>query len=267
VFALALLLALPGHAACPSTQADLSAEIDAGVTAYKSWAWDRFGLARSAVAEMLPCLDGPLSPATARQVHLFTALQAGVDKDEARAAAAFRALLDDQPAFALPEDLAAPGSLLRRAFDAAKTEKPGEVQPLAGRGWVVDGAPKAHEMPLYRPTLVQRQAEGLTQTWLVSGPPLPDDLQQALSRKSANQAGEGRALPLGLGVASGSALLLSAASLAVAWQSWRDYPDAKTTAEADTLNTRNHAFLIGGAAGGAVGIGLGVGAAITLVIR
>jgi hypothetical protein len=215
----------------------------------------------------LTCPEAPLTPATVRKVHLFTALQAGVDKDEARASSAFRALLDDQPAYALPDDLAAPGSLLRRAFEAAKAEKPGDVQPLAGRGWVVDGAPKAHELPLYRPTLVQRQADGLTQTWLVSGPPLPDDLQQAIAGKSAKQGGDGRALPLGLGVAGGGALLLSAASFAVAYASWRAYPDAPDEAAASALNSRNHTLLVGSAATGALGLGLGVGAAITLVVR
>lgn len=271
MFALALLLALPASAACPSSQADLAGEIDAGVAAYKNWEWDRFGLARSAVAGMLSCPAAPLDPATVRKVHLFSALQAGVDKDEARATASFRALLDDQPAFVLPEDLAAPGSLLRRAFEAAQAEKPGQVQPLPGRDWVVDGMPKAHEMPLYRPTLVQRQGDDGVQTWLVSGPPLPRDLQEAITGKSATKAGGGRALPIGLGVAGGGALLLSAASFVVASTAAKEYPSTPT-ADADLdevagLVHRNHAFYVGGAAAGAIGLGLGAGAAITLVIR
>lgn len=271
MLALLSLLLSTAAAACPASTADLRAAIDAGVAAYGEWAWDRFGLARADVAGMIGCLSEPLAPEDARRIHLFAALQAGVDKDEARATGAFRALLAVDPVWALPAELAAPGSLLQRAFDAARVEVEVETLRLPKGDWLVDGASGVRALPLSRPAVLQRRTPESLDTWLVAGEPLPDSLSEALSRPapkprkaaetSAEAPGSGRR-PLVLGAASGGALALSALSFGLAWRAWDAYPDARTAEEAASLNRANHVFYAGGVAVGAVGLGLGVGAAL-----
>lgn len=274
VLALALLLTLPAQAACPSSISELHAGIDAGIAAYEAWEWDRFGLARADVAAIVGCLSEPLAVADAERVHLFTALQAGVDKDEGRATEAFRALL------------AAPGSLLQRAFDAAKVPEPLDQRRLPKGGWIVDGQAGARALPLSRPAIVQKQAESGLSTWMVAGEPLPDDLSLALAQKpkgssgsapkqagaapaadAGTDEGEGRRRAVRLGLAGGGALALSAASFALTYSTSMAHGEATTYDEEARTTRLNHAFFVGGAASGAVGLGLGVGATISLLGR
>ncbi len=279
-WALALLSLLPAQAACPSSIPDLRAGIDAGIAAYQAWEWDRFGLARADVAAMLGCLDGPLAPEDAAQIHLFVALQAGVDKDEARATEAFRALLAVNAGYVLPEDLAAPGSLLRRAFEAAAVAEPLVTRKLPGGGWIVDGQSGARALPLSRPALVQKELEAQLHTWMVAGEPLPDDLSAALvrpSRKTAAAGGESapaedsdrpsRKRTLVLGVASGGALALGATAMTFAVRTEERFWDSTTDSQAVTTKGQNNALYFGALASGAVGLGLGVTATITVLGR
>lgn len=286
VLALALLLTLPAQAACPSSISELHAGIDAGIAAYEAWEWDRFGLARADVAAIVGCLSEPLAVADAERVHLFTALQAGVDKDEGRATEAFRALLAVNVGYTLPEGLAAPGSLLQRAFDAAKVPEPLDQRRLPKGGWIVDGQAGARALPLSRPAIVQKQAESGLSTWMVAGEPLPDDLSLALAQKpkgssgsapkqagaapaadAGTDEGEGRRRAVRLGLAGGGALALSAASFALTYSTSMAHGEATTYDEEARTTRLNHAFFVGGAASGAVGLGLGVGATISLLGR
>lgn len=256
VLAILFLLGLPARAACPASTTDLRAAIDQGVEAYESWDWEHFGLAVADVDALLGCLAEPLSPKDAAQVHLFGALQAGVKKDEARATVAFQSLLALDPAFELPQSLGSPGSLLRRAYEAARAADVGESVRLHDEGWIVDGQPAARRLPLSRPALVQRLGDDGLQTWVVSGQPLPDPLELATARPAPRPA------VLGLGVASGVSLALGALSFVAARHTSSAYPDAGTPEEAARLNALNHASFLGGAGLGAAGLGLGVSAVI-----
>lgn len=274
VLVLALLLALPARAECPSSSAELRAEITAGIAAYEAWEWDRFGLARADVASMIGCLGEPLATDDAAQVHLFAALQAGVDKDEIRATEAFRALLAIKPEAGLPEGLAAPGSLLRRAFDAAHVAADTPTRRLPKGDWIVDGQRGASTLPLSRPSVVQYSGSDQLRTWVVAGEPLPDDLSLALSKPRGARSvsadsgpGSSRRRALGMGIASGGALALSAASFALTWSTSNAYWEAGTEEEAGRIRDMNNVFFYSGAATGVLGLGLGVGATISVLAR
>ena len=260
LLALSMLLLGPvAQAGCPSTPLELQQLIDQALLSYESWEWEAFAHARDAVDSAAICAADPLDALAASRVHLIHALAAGVNKDEGAATAHFRSLLATDPSFVLPDSLAAPGSLLQRAFEAARTAEPGETDRVHATELWVDGE-RARRVPVDRPFVAQASGEMGLQTWLVSAQPLPDDLQLALGAPVPTRA------PLFLGVGGGAALILGGAALFLASRTSAELDGAPTLAAGDALLIANHRYVGAGAGLGAIGLGLGA-TALTFELR
>lgn len=247
-----LLLDLNAEAACPSTPLELQQLIDQALLSYESWEWESFARACEALDAAAICAADPLDVLSVSRVHLVHALAAGVTKDEGTATAHFRSLLATDPTYVLPDSLAAPGSLLQRAFDEARAAEPAETQRVRASALWIDGERSRH-MPVDRPFVAQAQGEMGLQTWLVAAQPVPDDLALALGAPLPART------PLLLGASGGAAALLGGAALYLASRAASDLDGAGSLGEGDALLVANHRYVYGGAA--LCGVGLGLGAA------
>lgn len=256
---LSLTLISRAEAGCPSTLADVHLLAEQALLSYENWEFDSFKETRASLDTTVLCAADPLDPLTASQVHLVHALESGLDKKQDVATLHFRALLATDPTYVLPDSLAAPGSLLQRAFGDAKAADSGPTQRVSVDQLWLDGE-RARRIPTDRPFVAQLNEEGGLQTWLVTPPPLPDELQAALGRPPPSR------LSVTLGGAGVASLAASGTLLFLASRSAAELEPALTSTEAFALKQRNRSMARGGAALAAVGLGLGVaGISVELV--
>jgi len=222
---LTVLLAGAAHADCPADSGTLLQDVDRAVEAYEDWAWERFESELATVQEDMGCLAEVISASAAARIHLLLALDAGRRQDAHGAETAFRGLLAVDPTFSLSTELAAPGSLLHRAFMAAKAAAPSDTRSMTERACFVDGTPGATEVPTERTAIVQllEPGEGFS-SWCLMGGPFPPSLETELLVEPATSVasvlsdGESSATA-GAGQAIGkrrSPLLLAAGGVALA---------------------------------------------------
>jgi len=218
-----------------------------------------FDTAIAELAASIPCLDAPLTPAQAADVHLVDALRAFVAQDEAATVAAFQAhhAADPHadPATWLP---ARHPALVERRYALRLAEAdPRELVSLGGAVWV-DGV-RAELLVPSRPAVLQAgDDDALTSTWWHPGEPLPERLdlrEPRISPRVERRLWLGSTALLAAGAATGLALWSSSLR-----DEYRD-PDTPYD-ELDTLAETNAAA--GVAAGGTGLVALGLGAALVV---
>lgn len=254
-----LMLGVNAEAACPATAVELAQLTDQALLSYESWEWDAFDSARASLDSAVLCAADPLDPLAASRVHLVHALAAGLTKDEAIATTHFRSLLVTDPSYVLPDSLAAPGSLLQRAFEAAKLAEPGDTRRVRADELWVDGA-EARRLPVDRPFVAQSMVEDGLKTWIVAGEPLPDDLTLALGPPPTSRR------TLALGVTGGASVIAGGALLFLASQTADQLDPSLTWNEGDALLRRNRSLAVGGVGLGAAGLALGA-VGVTLELK
>ena len=110
------------RAACPATSGDLAVALGRADDAWVAMDLDGFNRAAEEARETLSCLSLPVTPADAAAFHRMEALAAWVRKDRDATVAAFRAVVEVQPDYAIPETVAPPGNPLHAAFEEARHE-------------------------------------------------------------------------------------------------------------------------------------------------
>lgn len=257
--ALALLLAVPAHAACPADPADLRRTLEEAGAAYLDLDLDGFRSRLERVRDDVPCLETALGPSQAARVHFAYALGAFLDRDQDRMLRAVRGVLAADPAFEPGEDVARPGSDLYVAFQLARRPRDPVVEPLPEGAWVVDGRPGVDDVPLDRNTLVQRVDVQPVRTWYVQEPVLPEGLAPPTPAPVLPQVEvRRRSRPL-LAVGIGAGVVSVAALSGAAVLKDRYYDEEDPPIDPDAVRTWNHVAGIGGwaLATGAAGLGLG----------
>ncbi len=194
-----LLLLTTGAARAEDCSADiaaLEAAIEGVRDAYTALREDHFRWRYHEALRLLGCVDAPLEPALATELHLLAVLDARLSGDSERTALAIRGLVTAAPDYTPDPRLAPPGGSLARAIDLAREERwQGETLRLPtddGTTWFVNGRGEPPELPLDRGVVVQRLdpgADALASWYLPDGavPPglLPDpfrDVQRPLTR-------------------------------------------------------------------------------------
>lgn len=279
-----MLILLAGVAlACPATDASLDGDVAAATERYLELDLPGFDVASATVLAEASCLGEAASSATAFGVHRTRALRAWVERDAPGMVAAFAAMRAAAPDAVLDERLAPRGSRLREVYDAGRGAPEGRMAPLTGPGWVVDGRPDALLVPLDRATLVQRLGpDGAPRSWYfptgavldalelptpavgaaraaippVSSAPFLTDAVSSLRDRHPHPS---RALAIG----SGAAVLVGAASFAVASVSREAYlATGPEDGAREDLYTANIASGVAGFAVSAAAAGLLVGAVV-----
>lgn len=241
----------------PIAVADTAARAKAAFAGLDAAAFD------AAVAELastLPCLDTPLTPAQAADVHLVDALRAFVAQDEAGTVAAFQAhhAADPEadPATWLP---ARHPALVERRYALRLDEAdPRDLISSGGAVWV-DGVRSEVLVPS-RPAVLQAGDDhALTSTWWHPGEPLPERLslrEPRLSPRVQRHLWLGSTALVAAGAATGLALWSSSLR-----DEYRD-PDTPYD-ELDTLADTNAAAGVAAAGTGLVALGLGAALVVT----
>lgn len=205
-----LLLASLAAAACPATVADLDAHAEAALAAYAELDLERFERAEAALLELAACLDEPVTPGAAWDLHVVHGLGAWIDRDGDAARAAFRGARATLPSGDLSPLLAPDGSHARALWVAAGVEGGGAAaQPPRGR-WAVDGALDVAEVPTERAVVVQRLTQDgrVRRSWY-----FPGGADLAALRKEARLTSRPRLVAAGGLALGGSAALATAAGL------------------------------------------------------
>jgi hypothetical protein len=159
-----LLLVSLAHAACPATLADVQRDIATAKATYLDDA-DAFPARVTDVLTGMRCASVPIPVEVVADVHALVAMDAFIRRDSPAIYAAIAGVKATDANFAPSDELAPPGSSLRKAFDMATV--PAGVAPLpnvAGARWRVDGrVDPAAAVPSGRAVYVQQQdaASGL----------------------------------------------------------------------------------------------------------
>lgn len=146
---LALFFAPPGQAAdcaAPVSPAALSATADDALMAFAVMDQDGFTHSAGRVADELTCLDAPLSPAQAAEVHRVVALRHLLSGEEARVVASLRAADRVEPGHPLSDKIAPRGGkldLLQRKAALLPAPPPLSVDVPPGEVLWVDGTPSS----------------------------------------------------------------------------------------------------------------------------
>jgi hypothetical protein len=159
MFGALLAFVIPAHAACPSTLAQVDADIAAALRAYVDTPETFRGAAKTA-REEASCATESLPPVTVARLHLVGAMDAVVAREPARLAAAVAGMHAAEPSFVPPEDVAPVGSTLHSAHIAAPGASPSAPLPaIEGKRWRVDGrAESAPMLPASRAVFVQLES-------------------------------------------------------------------------------------------------------------
>jgi hypothetical protein len=202
--------------AAPSTASQLADALARGEAAYLASDSATFAAAADEIAVRAPCLDAPVSPALAAQIHRLTALRRwSTAPSIARAhwAAARRAVDDlDVVAFVGPDH-----PLAREAVGPA-TGASRMPKPEQGALWVDGEATRAR--PLDQAALLQLlEPDGAQQTWMLTpNDPTPPYPAVPKARAPLRLAGLGAAVVAG-------------AAYGVAWSSAGRFDDPALDAE------------------------------------
>lgn len=207
MYFLAFLLALPtAHSACPADSEALRADLEAASQAYAAWEWGAFDERVAAVREDLGCLSEVVTGDGALQVHRLFVLVGARTQDAELVQDAFGGMLAVNPDYEPSLSLAASGSMLRGAYEAAAATAPGSGEPLPEGTWFVDGQPDATRVPTHRAALLQRRGGDGTccDAWYVRGGELPEEVAVLAGGEdeaaAAEAGGEGEREELDSGV-------------------------------------------------------------------
>jgi hypothetical protein len=203
------LLSQLALAGCPPTAlSEAVSDAEKAFVAMEASALDR---AHAEARGALDCQEQPLTPVLCAGVHRVEALKAFVDGDDDATILSFQAMLDTQPGYDLPDELAPPGSPLRDTLDQARqfdTSEPFPL-PLPAEGWLTVDGRRAIAAPSGRPFVFQRMLDdgAVAQTAYVPlGKPFP--------RYPLRDVGSG-AEPEQPSARSGKGLLVAGAALAI----------------------------------------------------
>lgn len=259
----------------PTSGAQLAREIDAAEQAWGQMDLGAFTETLTALRGTLTCLDEALTPVDAAAYHRVEALAAFASEDRRGTVLAFRASLDLQPNFELPEAIAPLGNPLREQYEAAKLmpPSPGQVLYPEGGSWMVVDGTRSDERPTERPTIVQRVERGgevSHSAWLPAWSPTPDwasgPAPDAREPREDGDAGlrARRTATVLLGSAAGCAVA-GGSLYGYAWGSRATYFDPTTPfAELEAIRRRTNGAAVSAAVLGGVAVGAGVGAALVL---
>jgi hypothetical protein len=149
----------PQPLSCPAATsvADLERAINQGNFAFLKMDTAGLSEAREGVVHALACLGEALNPETVLDLHIHDALASFAAQDRDGALLSFRAALEVNPSFTLPEAVASPRHPLRQIFEQATILAASPVRsiPAPSRGsLLVDGRP-ATAVPTERPYVFQ----------------------------------------------------------------------------------------------------------------
>jgi hypothetical protein len=137
---------------------ELGRVLDVATTAWVVMDRDSFEVATQERREALACLDELVVPELAIRLHLHEALAWSLQRRSDLSQGAFEAILELQPSWQLPTEMAPERHRLRSDFARAQeTARPSERRPLAPPGdgaLLVDGLP-ARDVPVARPFVIQ----------------------------------------------------------------------------------------------------------------
>lgn len=265
------------RAACPASAADVREEVEAGISAYESWAWEEFRSRLVRADRDVDCLSEVLPRPDVARLHLLHAMGAALEKDATAATRAFRGVLAASPAWSPPADVAAPGSLLHDAFDVAREAGVGGSTALRAGTWYVDGRASATTVPTDRTALVQKLVTGAElRSWYLDGNGVPDDmlpdvLPDVLPSRPPEPSpvathvttrSHRRHGSRGLAIAGGAVAVASGVGWGLAVVTHRSFGETLDPADAERLATLNHGAVVGAGLLGAGAGGLLVGALV-----
>lgn len=238
-----------GFAAEPCAVARTGGELRTALEgADQAWGNDaaNFAVAVDAVRRILPCVNEPVDPATAAHVHRVEGLAAFAARDLKAARLAFSAAQGVDPAWTLPEAVAAEGSPLRAEWSGVEALPATVRLPAPRRGELrVDGFATL-QRPQERPTLVQvldDRGRALTSAWVPVGGNLP-----AYGKKPGP----------GWWIAAGASAAGSGALLGAAYLADEEYRRSTSETEADAARAQVNGLAGVAAGAGALAVGLGV---------
>ena len=252
------------HAACPADVADPGALAIAALATYEQLEVERFQGQVQELHASLPCLEAPIDPQAAAQLHLVTALEAWTRRDEDQVHSALRTLLDLQPGYRPGVVIAPEGGGLAAAFEAARAAGPGAAGPYPGLSLYVDGQPDA-ALPSERAALVQwAGASGFESHYA-----WPGQLDSELRRAARLSGGTVPSAPLpsshrsrNLAIAAAATAVVALVGTRQANDAWSDFQATDSWPDAQRYYTRNRVFAVGSGLAAAGTAGLAVGAVV-----
>jgi hypothetical protein len=257
-----LLLAAVPRAACPLEQDQLAARLDGAYRSYTAFELEPFAREVELLSEDLPCLDAPVAPPVAQQLHLMVGLAAWLDQDPRSMAAAVRAIYTLEPGYEPGAEFAPQGSRIRAVFDTARGGEPGSYLAVEAPPLWVDGGTDAPGLPQDRAALVQwRDRRGVLRSHYLDGLGVPEALVDQLSL-DAPKAEAPRHRSRTLSLVAGAALLGGGAALWGAHGLEQRYWASFDPGEAQGLYRANRALALGGYGLATVGGAAGAGALI-----
>lgn len=264
------------QAACPSDPTQLERDLDAAMSAFEALEDQRFLEKADHVLQDVRCLTERVPPPLAVRVHEVNALRAAIERDRARAVAAFRAVLAGQPDYALVEETWGEGTPQRGYWAQARISASTRAIPLSSARWYADGRLTDPALAGGRAWIAQRELpDGGILSWYLDGVSIPESFSPYLRSHAASTpvldaspAAEssdpvetpsnrnGKPTPSRLAIlGAGTTALVSGALLTAAAFSHRNYFEEPDPTEAEHIASRTNAagttgIVLGAAAGG-----------------
>jgi hypothetical protein len=250
---LSLILSVAWAADCgfEATEQELHTTMDAAEAAYAELDAGAFRIANDELRLAFPCIDTPVSPATAARVARIRALALSTSGDAAGAEQALLAAKELDPTYTFPVELLPDGHALRTTYERlamgealrTRLEKPRGVTLL------VDGQEDLW-LPTHRPAVFQVEQDGhIRDTQLLwPGDPPPDYPKVPVTRN--------RLLLTAAGLGAGAVALYGGA-----WASRSGLESAEGVEALDRVQRRTN-LLTGLSFGLAVGAGASTTAAV-----
>lgn len=258
---LALLLLASARAACPEPQ-DAQLLLNAMATAEASFASMNSGAFTDAVArmrEILPCVNTPLNPLDAAEVHQIEAYDAFLRRSNDEVVRHFAAMQHSAPAAVLSEAVAPTGHPLRALWYAGTLMLPPQTQRLPAPQDAVlciDGVVTL-DRPANLPTLVQLVGDDGAVVWTLLVEPGQALPEYAIDLLPDPEPPKGK--PVGLVLGAAGSAMLAGALWGFAEASERSFQDDNTPYEdLGGLRKQTNGLLVGSAAAGLTAVGLGV---------
>ena len=262
-----LLLVALAFAECPGLVStyQLNSTLDTAHYAYLTMDPDGFQASMEQAYGAIPCLSETLSDTLVASFYLQVALDHFLVGDESGVVQAFRSLLDIEPSYQLPDNLAPPRHALRTLFSQARMAPPSPTTPLPApnRGWLAVDGEASSVAPTDRPYLLQVVNSAGTPTlsaYLRPGDPLPEYPVDALA-VPGDSGRSARSWNVPLLVAAAGSALASGTLYALASRSSATFEDPATKCEdLDGLRSQTNLLVTSSAVTGAVALGVGVAA-------
>lgn len=181
VAAALLLFCVWASPASACSVADLDQDVARATQDYRDWDWASLEADYAEVKDDIACLDDLVRPGPASRLHLLGALYAASKGDLEGAERALRGVLAQDPQFALSDELAPQGSVLRRALDEARSAPAADPVYAHGAALFVDGSPSDRLPPEQWAVVQLRDPTGALKSWWLTGQEVPADLVAALA--------------------------------------------------------------------------------------